>query len=61
MKLAVTAVFVSLAGLVASANVGSRASCAQADRFGDPTVTPSTFKAGDVSLYHPDHNITKVN
>jgi len=52
MKLALTVVFVSLASLVASANVGSRANCAQADRFGDPTVTPSTFKAGDVSVHY---------
>jgi len=59
MKLAITTVFVSLASLVASVNIVSRVSCAEADRFGDPTVTPSTFKAGDVSVHHDIRNEKK--
>ncbi|KAF9560680.1 hypothetical protein CPC08DRAFT_804019 [Agrocybe pediades] len=44
MKFFVSASLLSLAGLVASANIGRSAgvSCSEADRFGDPTVTPST-------------------
>ncbi|KAH9482981.1 hypothetical protein JR316_0005081 [Psilocybe cubensis] len=47
MKFAISAAILSLAGLVASANVGRAAPCDEAARFGVVTVTPSTFRAGD--------------
>ncbi|PPQ79553.1 hypothetical protein CVT25_003435 [Psilocybe cyanescens] len=46
MKFAISAGLLSLAGLVASANVG-RTACDEAARFGVLTVSPTTFRAGD--------------
>ncbi|KAF4616002.1 hypothetical protein D9613_011218 [Agrocybe pediades] len=54
MKFALAATFLSLGSLVASSNVAARLSCSQADRFGDPTLSPTTVKAGDTITVNVD-------
>ncbi|KAG6846161.1 hypothetical protein H0H93_015672, partial [Arthromyces matolae] len=54
MKFAIPAAILSLAGLVASTVVPR--SCAQAQRFGDLTISPSTVNPGDELSINVDFN-----